>query len=66
MVLVNKVLAAGRAKPGQAEVVRRGALYATATLSLGLEVVARGDLERAHGGAAVDRARRACSASATR
>ena len=37
MVLVNKVLAAGRAKPGQAEVVRRGALYATATLSLGLE-----------------------------
>jgi hypothetical protein len=47
MVLVNKVLAAGRAKPGQAEVVRRGALYATATLSLGLEVVARGDLARA-------------------
>ncbi len=47
MVLVNKVLAAGRAKPGQAEVVRRGALYATATLSLGLEVVSRGDLERA-------------------
>jgi hypothetical protein len=47
MVLVNKVLAAGRAKPGQAEVVRRGALYATATLSLGLEAVARGDLARA-------------------
>jgi hypothetical protein len=47
MVLVNKVLAAGRAKPGQAEVVRRGALYATATLSLGLETVARGDVERA-------------------
>jgi hypothetical protein len=47
MVLVNKVLAAGRAKPGQAEVVRRGALYATATLSLGLETVARGDLARA-------------------
>lgn len=47
MVLVNKVLAAGRAKPGQSEVMRRGALYATATLSLGLEVVARGDLERA-------------------
>jgi hypothetical protein len=47
MVLVNKLLAAGRAKPGQAEVVRRGALYATATLSLGLEVVARGDLARA-------------------
>ncbi|HTL36344.1 MAG TPA: DUF6178 family protein [Kofleriaceae bacterium] len=47
MVLVNKVLAAGRAKPGQAEVMRRGALYATATLSLGLEVIARSDIERA-------------------
>jgi hypothetical protein len=47
MVLVNKVLAAGRAKPGLAEVVKRGALYATATLSLGLETVARGDVERA-------------------
>jgi len=46
MVLVNKVLAAGRAKPGQAEVVRRGALYATATLSLGLETIARGDVDR--------------------
>lgn len=47
MVLVNKVLAAGRAKPGQAEVMRRGALYATATLSLGLETVVRGDAARA-------------------
>ncbi|HEU0036877.1 MAG TPA: DUF6178 family protein [Kofleriaceae bacterium] len=47
VVLVNKVLAAGRAKPGQPEVVRRGALYATATLSLGLETVARGDFGRA-------------------
>lgn len=47
MVLVNKVLAAGRAKPGQPEVVKRGALYATATLSLGLETLARGDIERA-------------------
>jgi hypothetical protein len=47
MVLVNKVLAAGRAKPGQPEVLRRGALYATATLSLGLETLARGDLARA-------------------
>jgi hypothetical protein len=46
LVLVNKVLAAGRAKPGQPEVVRRGALYATSTLALGLEVVARGDLAR--------------------
>ena len=47
MVLVNKVLAAGRAKPGQAEVVRRGALYASATLSLGLETLSRSDLGRA-------------------
>ncbi|HEY5951867.1 MAG TPA: DUF6178 family protein, partial [Kofleriaceae bacterium] len=47
MVLVNRVLAAGRAKPGQPEVLRRGALYATATLSLGLETIARGDLGRA-------------------
>src|SRR5215813_7829760 len=47
MVLVNKVLAAGRARPGQPEVVQRGALYATATLSLGLETVARGDVPRA-------------------
>lgn len=47
LVLVNKVLAAGRAKPGQPEVVQRGALYATSTLSLGLETVARGDVERA-------------------
>jgi hypothetical protein len=47
MVLVNKVLAAGRARPGHAEVVHRGALYATATLSLGLETVARGDVDRA-------------------
>jgi hypothetical protein len=47
MILVNKVLAAGRAKPGQTEVVRRGALYATATLSLGLETIARSDVERA-------------------
>lgn len=47
MVLVNKVLAAGRAKPGQGEVLRRGALYATATLSLGLETISRADLGRA-------------------
>ena len=47
MVLVNKVLAAGRAKPGQAEVVKRGALYATSTLSLGLETLTRGDVGRA-------------------
>ncbi len=47
MILVNRVLAAGRAKPGQAEVVQRGALYGTATMSLGLETIARGDIERA-------------------
>jgi hypothetical protein len=47
LVLVNKVLAAGRARPGQPEVVQRGALYAAATLSLGLETVARGDVDRA-------------------
>ena len=47
MVLVNKVLAAGRAKPGQPAVIKRGALFATATLSLGLETVARGDIVRA-------------------
>lgn len=47
LLLVNKVLAAGRAKPGQAEVMRRAARYATATVALGLETVARGDLDRA-------------------
>jgi hypothetical protein len=47
MVLVNKVLAAGRAKPGQPAVIKRGALFATATLSLGLETVARGNLAQA-------------------
>jgi hypothetical protein len=47
LTLVNKVLAAGRAKPGQPEVVRRAARYATATVSLGLEAVSRGDLDRA-------------------
>ncbi|MBP9086389.1 MAG: hypothetical protein KBG15_09755, partial [Kofleriaceae bacterium] len=50
MVLVNRVLAAGRAKPGQIEVMRRGALYATATMSLGLESVARGDVDRGAAG----------------
>lgn len=47
MLLINRVLAAGRAKPGQVEVLRRGALYASATLALGLETVSRGDLDRA-------------------
>jgi hypothetical protein len=47
VTLVNKVLAAGRAKPGQPEIVRRASRYATATVSLGLETVSRGDLDRA-------------------
>jgi hypothetical protein len=47
LLLVNKVLAAGRAKPGQPEVVRRAARFAMATVSLGLETVTRGDLDRA-------------------
>jgi hypothetical protein len=47
LVLTNKVLSAARIKPGDLEALRRGAHYATATLSLGLEVVARGDVERA-------------------
>jgi hypothetical protein len=47
VVLVNRVLAAGRAKPGDPEVVTRGALYATATLSLGLETIAQRDLAKA-------------------
>jgi hypothetical protein len=47
VVLTNKVLAAARIKPGDLEALRRGAHYATATLALGLEVVSRGDLERA-------------------
>jgi hypothetical protein len=49
LLLVNKVLAAGRAKPGQPEVVRRASQYAIATVSLGLEAIARGDLDRAVG-----------------
>jgi hypothetical protein len=47
LYLVNRVLAAARAKPGQQEVVQRAAQYASATLSLGLEAVSRGDAVRA-------------------
>lgn len=47
VVLTNKVLSAARIKPGDMEALRRGAHYATATLSMGVEVVARGDVERA-------------------
>lgn len=47
LYLVNRVLAAARAKPGQQEVVQRAAQYASATISLGLEAAARGDASRA-------------------
>jgi hypothetical protein len=47
LVLVNKVMSAARVKPGESEALRRGAHYAMATVSLGLETVARGDVERA-------------------
>jgi Family of unknown function (DUF6178) len=49
LYLVNRVLAAARAKPGQPEVVQRAAQFASATLSLGLEAAARGDARRAAG-----------------
>jgi hypothetical protein len=45
--LVNRVLSASRVAPGDAERVGEGAAYAAATLSLGLETVARGDVDRA-------------------
>lgn len=44
--LVNRLLAAARARPGQQEVLERAALYGSATLSLGLEAVARGEPAR--------------------
>lgn len=47
MVVVNKLLSAARTKPGDQASMRAGADYATATISLGLELVARGDLDRA-------------------
>jgi len=47
VMLTNKVLSAARVKPGDLDALRRAAHYATATLSLGVEVVARGDIERA-------------------
>ena len=47
ITLVNKALSAARARPGEATAVKAGAEHATATLSLGLEAVARGDLDRA-------------------
>lgn len=47
VVLVNKVLAAARIPPGREEALELGAEQAAATLSLGLEAVSGGDLERA-------------------
>jgi hypothetical protein len=47
IILVNKVLSAARISPGDEEAVRIGTEHATSTLALGLEVVSRGDPERA-------------------
>lgn len=47
VVLVNKVLAAARVRPGDPQAMALAADYATATVALGLETVARGDLDRA-------------------
>lgn len=47
LLIVNKLLAAARTRPGDQASLRAGADYATATLSLGLEVLSRGDLDRA-------------------
>ncbi|HUQ03811.1 MAG TPA: DUF6178 family protein [Kofleriaceae bacterium] len=47
LVVVNKLLAAARTRPGDQASLRAGADYATATISLGLEVVSRGDIDRA-------------------
>jgi hypothetical protein len=44
LYLVNRVLAAARVSPGDEEGMAIGAEHASATLSLGLEQVARGDL----------------------
>jgi hypothetical protein len=47
LVLTNKLLSAARVRPGDLEALRRGAGYAASTVSLGLEVIARGDVARA-------------------
>jgi hypothetical protein len=47
IVLVNKVLSAARVRPGDEDAARVGTEHATSTLALGLEVVSRGDPERA-------------------
>lgn len=46
MLLINRVLSADRVPPGIVEAVTDGTRRAAATLSLGLETVARGDVER--------------------
>lgn len=45
--LVNHVLSASRVSPGDAEAAQAGAEHSIATLSLGLETVSGGDLDRA-------------------
>jgi hypothetical protein len=45
--LVNRILAAGRARPGPPEIKKNATAYAMATTSLGVETVSRGDVERA-------------------
>lgn len=45
--LINRSLAASRVAPGDERAARIGTEHAAATLSLGLETVARGDLDRA-------------------
>lgn len=47
VILVNKVLAAAKVNPGDTEAVGVGAEHATATLALGLDTIAGGDLDRA-------------------
>jgi hypothetical protein len=47
VVLVNNVLAATRVPPADAEAVKRGAQQAASTVSIGLEALSHGDLDRA-------------------
>jgi hypothetical protein len=47
VVLLNKVLAAARVRPGDPEAVAIGADHTTGTVALGLEHLARGDVEAA-------------------
>jgi hypothetical protein len=44
--LLNRVLSASQASPGDAEAIKVGAEHAAATLSVGLEMVAEGDPQR--------------------